>query len=77
MLLQKYRNRNGKCITILFKSIGVRGRFDSSDTAMLNIAIQSGAGVFFAALLGSDDWYTTSENTTLDRKLFAGVVYGF
>ena len=29
ILLQKYRDRNGRCIAILFKSIGVRGRFDS------------------------------------------------
>ena len=27
-----YHNRNGRCIAILFKSIGVRGRFDSPDT---------------------------------------------
>ena len=31
MLLQKYRDRNGRCIAILFKSIGVRGRFDSPE----------------------------------------------
>ena len=29
--MQKYRDRNGKCIAILFKSIGVRGRFGSSE----------------------------------------------
>ena len=29
ILLQKYRDRNGRCIAILFKSIGVRGQFDS------------------------------------------------
>ena len=29
--LQKYRDRNGRCITTLFKNIGVRGRFDSPD----------------------------------------------
>ena len=28
---QKYRDGNGRCIAILFKSIGVRGRFDSPD----------------------------------------------
>ena len=28
ILLQKYRERNGRCIAILFKSIGVMGRFD-------------------------------------------------
>ena len=27
----KYRDRNGRCIAIFFKSIGVRGRFDSPD----------------------------------------------
>ena len=31
ILLQKYCDRNGRCIAILFKSIGVRGRFDSPD----------------------------------------------
>ena len=31
VLLQKYRARNGRCITILFKSIGVRGRFGSPE----------------------------------------------
>ena len=31
ILLQKYRDRNGRCIAILFKSIGVRGRFDSPE----------------------------------------------
>ena len=29
ILLQKYRDRNGRCIAILFRSIGVRGQFDS------------------------------------------------
>ena len=28
ILLQKHRDRNGRCIAILFKSIGVKGRFD-------------------------------------------------
>ena len=32
ILLQKYRDRNGTCIAILFKSIGVRGRFDSPES---------------------------------------------
>ena len=31
ILLPKYRDRNGRCIAILFESIGVRGRFDSPD----------------------------------------------
>ena len=31
ILLQKYRDRNGRCIAILFKSIGVRGRCDSPE----------------------------------------------
>ena len=31
ILLQKHRDRNGRCIAILFKSIGVRGRFDSPE----------------------------------------------
>ena len=29
ILLQKYRDRNGRCIAIVFRSIGVRGRCDS------------------------------------------------
>ena len=29
--LQKYRDRNGRCIAILFKSIGVKGPCDFSD----------------------------------------------
>ena len=29
ILLQTYRDKNGRCIAILVKSIGVRGRFDS------------------------------------------------
>ena len=34
MLLQKYHDRRGRCITILFnKSIGVGGRCDSPDLA--------------------------------------------
>ena len=32
IFLQKCRDTNGRCIAILFKSIGVRGRFDSPDT---------------------------------------------
>ena len=31
ILLQKYRDRNGRCIAILFKSIRVRGRCDSPE----------------------------------------------
>ena len=31
ILLQKYRDRNGRCTAILFKNIGVRGRCDFSD----------------------------------------------
>ena len=31
ILLKKYRDRNGRYIAILFKSIGVRGRFDSPE----------------------------------------------
>ena len=30
-LLHKYRDRNGRCIAILFRSIGVRGRCDSPE----------------------------------------------
>ena len=36
ILLQKYRDKNGRCIPILFKSIGVRGRFDPSDNCNRN-----------------------------------------
>ena len=31
ILVQKYRDDNGRCIAILFRSIGVRGRCDSPD----------------------------------------------
>ena len=31
ILLQEYRDRNGRCIAILFKSIGVWGRLDSPE----------------------------------------------
>ena len=31
ILLPKYRDRNGRCIAILFKSIGVRSRCDSPE----------------------------------------------
>ena len=31
ILLQTYRNRNGRCLVILFKSIGVRGQCGSPD----------------------------------------------
>ena len=31
MLLQKFRDRNERCIAILFKSIRVRCRFDSPE----------------------------------------------
>ena len=31
ILLQKYRDRSGRCIAILFKSIRVRGRRDSPE----------------------------------------------
>ena len=32
ILLQRYRDRNGRCIAILFKSTGVRDQFDSPDS---------------------------------------------
>ena len=31
ILLRKYHDRNGRCIAILFKSIGVGRRFDSPE----------------------------------------------
>ena len=33
--MQKYRDRNARCIAIPSKSIGVRGRFDSPETRKL------------------------------------------
>ena len=36
ILLQKYRIRNGRCIAILFKNIGVRGRSDSPEEIHAN-----------------------------------------
>ena len=38
VFLQKYRDRNGRCIRILFKSIWVRGRFDSPEITSSHIA---------------------------------------
>ena len=38
ILLQKYSDRNGTYIAILFTSTGVRGRFDSPDLKRLGIA---------------------------------------
>ena len=37
ILLQKYRDRNGRCIAILFKCIGVRGRFDPPEVFVKHI----------------------------------------
>ena len=39
MLFQKHRDRNGRCTAILFKSIGVRGRFDSPDSKVERLII--------------------------------------
>ena len=39
ILLQKHRDKNGRCTAIHFKSIGVRGRFDSPETSGTNPAI--------------------------------------
>ena len=36
ILLQKSCDRNGRCISILFKSIRVRGRFDSPDRVKID-----------------------------------------
>ena len=38
ILLQKYRDRNGRCIAILFKNVGVRGRCDSPDRRCYKVA---------------------------------------
>ena len=40
ILLQKYRDINGRCIAILFKSIGVRGQFDSPEHWRLHFLTQ-------------------------------------
>ena len=37
-IFAKVCHRNGRCIAILSKSIGVRGRFDSPETITFNIA---------------------------------------
>ena len=37
ILLPKYRNTNGRCIAMLFTSIGVRGRCDSPDLSPANL----------------------------------------
>ena len=37
ILLQKYRDRNGRCSATLFKSIGVGGRFDSPECVRAHV----------------------------------------
>ena len=37
ILLRKYRNRNGKCVTLLLKCIGVRGQFDSPEHGLARV----------------------------------------
>ena len=37
--LQKHRNRKGRRIAILFKSVGVKGRFDSPDCLLLRLQV--------------------------------------
>ena len=39
--MQKYRDRNGRSIAILFKSIGVGGRFDSPGFCRLKDAVSA------------------------------------
>ena len=39
ILLQKHRDSNGRCIAILFKSAGVRRRFDSPDCRSTRVAL--------------------------------------
>ena len=53
ILLQKYRDRNGLCIAILFKSIGVRGRFDSPDERRVRFLLCRFAGVQLSTDLGT------------------------
>ena len=52
ILLQKYRDRNGRCIAILFKTIGVRGRFDSEFFWPKNIASSDGCVLLITRSLG-------------------------
>ena len=40
ILLQKYRDRNGRRIAILFKTIGVRGRCDFRETCCYLVAFR-------------------------------------
>ena len=40
ILLQKYRDRNGRCIAILFKNIRVRGRCDSPEIPCIQVSQQ-------------------------------------
>ena len=37
--MPKDRNRNGRCIAILFKNIGVRGQCDSPDRMLLIVLL--------------------------------------
>ena len=44
ILLQKYQDGNGRCIATLFKSIGVRSRFDSPDYRLSTLSCRLFAG---------------------------------
>ena len=44
ILLQKYHDRSGRCIAILFISIGVRGQFDSPEYSDKEVPLRRALG---------------------------------
>ena len=65
ILLQKYRDRNGRCVAILFKSIGVRGRFDSPEKKPSKLYLPVGpfAAAIFGLPLGKAKFYRFNVST--------------
>ena len=63
VLSQKYRDRNGRCIAILFESVGVGGRFDSRDISRLPFFISAVnsriCGVVHSQPMGGGSAYRT------------------
>ena len=73
ILLQKYRDRNGRCSAILFKSIGVRGRFDSPDSRewIFNQQSSSAAAAHSSASASEDrcwGWWSSQQRGRGSRR---------